>query len=189
MEQLSKKFLLLNLILSQSIILILGLILYWLFYMKNGASWLELFTAASLKTICFYTVTGSTILGVFQLIFIKFVSPARLYDEINKQIFEKFSYFELLFIFLFGAWAEELLFRAVIQPFLGVWLTSLIFMVIHFRYLKKVYALFEVYLLSVVLGWLYIMTSSLWVPVICHFTVNYVMAVLAKNGYFKVPAE
>jgi len=186
MQELSKKILLINLLISQFFVLGVGVILYWFLRIRKGAEWFDLF-AVSIDKLIIYSVIGTIILVIMQFVFIKFVSLERLFDDANRQIFEKFTYLELLFIFLFGAIAEEFLFRGVIQPAIGIWLTSVVFMLVHVRYLKKIYIMLEVLLLSLLLGWIYLASGSFWPAAVSHFFVNYIMAVLAKCGYFPLP--
>ena len=89
-------------------------------------------------------------------------------------------------IFFVGAISEELLFRATIQPKIGIFLASLIFTIVHFRYLRKIFILIEVFIIGLVLGISYYLTSSIWVPVLCHFLLNIVTAFLYKLGYFSM---
>jgi membrane protease YdiL (CAAX protease family) len=98
---------------------------------------------------------------------------------------DTFNLPELSLIFFFGAFAEEILFRGILQPTLGVWLTSLLFTVIHFRYLKKGYLLIEVFLMGMILGFSYWIAQTVWVPVCCHFFVNLVTAWLVKKGLWQ----
>ena len=98
-------------------------------------------------------------------------------------LMEKFSLSELCFIFFTGALIEEFLFRFLLQSLLGITLTSLIFALIHVRYISKKYMLLEVFLLSVILGIIFEATSMFYVPVVCHFVLNILTALLIKKGF------
>ncbi|MEM6320580.1 MAG: CPBP family intramembrane glutamic endopeptidase [Bacteroidota bacterium] len=83
----------------------------------------------------------------------------------------------ILLVGLLPAVGEELLFRGVVQqqlekllanPHIAVWLTALIFSFIHFQFqgfLPRV-------LLGAGLGYLFIWTRNLWIPIIAHFVNN-----------------
>jgi membrane protease YdiL (CAAX protease family) len=69
------------------------------------------------------------------------------------------------------------------QHFVGYVAASLLFALIHFRYVKKPLLLATVLLFSFCLGWLYIRTGSLAAPVIAHFIINALPALIYKwNG-------
>lgn len=73
--------------------------------------------------------------------------------------------------------SEELFFRGAMQQFiqekfknghLSVWLTALIFSVVHFQF----YGFFPRLFLGAVLGYLFLYTRNLWIPIILHFLNN-----------------
>ena len=71
----------------------------------------------------------------------------------------KFSPFDRVQISLFAGAGEEILFRGAIQPILGIWITSIIFIAIHgyFKFKSAGHILFGLMLfsLSMMLGFLY----------------------------------
>jgi hypothetical protein len=179
----TKRMLFINIILSQVIILIIALLLGRLLVSDIGFRDL-LKIELSVKTIITFLV-GSAALLSLQLLFHKYVSKERLFDEINVILIEKFSLPNLFLVFFSGSFAEEFLFRGILQPLIGIWLTSLLFALIHFRYLRKFFILIEVYLMGIILGISYVISSSLWVPIFCHLFVNFITALLIKKGYLK----
>ena len=85
---------------------------------------------------------------------------------------------ELFFVLLIAAVApaigEELLFRGVVQPqfskifnnpHLGVWVTAFIFSAIHMQFA----GFFPRFFLGAFLGYLYLWSGSLWLPILIHF--------------------
>ncbi len=86
-------------------------------------------------------------------------------------------FFNLFTIALLPAIGEELLFRGILQqnlekgiknPHLAIWATALIFSFIHFQFqgfLPRV-------LLGGLLGYLFVWTRNLWIPIIAHFIYN-----------------
>ncbi len=101
--------------------------------------------------------------------------------EIKKLNLKKF---DILQISLVAGITEEFLFRAAIQPILGVWLTSLIFVAIH-GYIKIkslahiTFALF-VFLLSMVLGLLFIY-YGIFSAMIAHAVYDIIVLYLIRN--------
>lgn len=80
---------------------------------------------------------------------------------------------ETVLLAIISSVGEELAFRGVLQPKLGLWLTSLLFGLIHFPVKSALipwtfFALF----MGLVLGFLYQESGSLWPPVLLHFLVN-----------------
>jgi len=83
----------------------------------------------------------------------------------------------LVMIAVLPAIGEELLFRGVILRFLKEWtgkvhlavlLSAFIFSTLHFQF----YGFFPRFLLGVLLGYMFIWSGSLWVPILVHFINN-----------------
>ncbi len=83
----------------------------------------------------------------------------------------------LLVVAVVAGVSEELLMRGALQPLFsrwtgnihaGVWITAFIFSFIHLQF----YGFFARMFLGAVLGYLYVYTSNLWVPVLAHFFNN-----------------
>lgn len=77
---------------------------------------------------------------------------------------------------------EELLFRGVLQKIfirwtgnihLGIWITALVFSAVHIQF----FGFFPRTLIGALLGYLFVWTGSLWVPVLVH-TANNLLAVV-----------
>ncbi len=82
-----------------------------------------------------------------------------------------------------AAASEELFFRGALQQFLqekfrnghaAVWLTALIFSMVHFQF----YGFLPRLVLGALLGYLFFYTQNLWIPVIFHFINNATVIVL-----------
>lgn len=97
---------------------------------------------------------------------------------------DSFSVFlvNLLMIGILPALGEELLFRGCLQQIfkqwfrnhhLAIWITAFLFSFIHFQF----YGFVPRLLMGVLLGYLFVWSGNLWLPVIIHF-VNNSMAVL-----------
>lgn len=95
------------------------------------------------------------------------------------------------------AFAEELFFRGVIQNVFQKWIksniwaiiiTAIIFSGFHFQF----YGFFPRFVLGVMLGTLYVLSGSLWVPIVAHFTNNataVIVGFLEFNGKISITAE
>jgi len=85
--------------------------------------------------------------------------------------------FNLLTIAILPAIGEELLFRGIIQtnlekglknPHVAIWLTALIFSFIHFQFQGFIPRV----LLGALLGYLFVWSRNLWIPIIAHLIYN-----------------
>lgn len=83
----------------------------------------------------------------------------------------------LFIVAAMAAISEELFFRGALQQFLmekyrnghaAVWITALLFSVVHFQF----YGFLPRLVLGALLGYLFLYTRNLWVPVIFHFVNN-----------------
>lgn len=83
----------------------------------------------------------------------------------------------ILLIALVPALCEEFLFRGTLQPFINklvknhhiaIWITAFIFSAIHLQF----YGFIPRMLLGAYLGYLWVWSGSLWLPIIAHFLHN-----------------
>lgn len=90
----------------------------------------------------------------------------------------------VIIVALLAAVGEELLFRGAMQNILvewmknkhvAVWVTALLFSALHMQF----YGFVPRMLLGVVLGYLYIWSGSLWLPILFHFLNNGMAVVFA----------
>jgi membrane protease YdiL (CAAX protease family) len=99
----------------------------------------------------------------------------------------------LLVVAVVPAIGEELLFRGVLQDlfirwskniFLGVLITSLVFALLHFQFLSVL----PRFVLGMILGYIFVWTRSLWMPVLAHF-INNALAVVYYHLLYKGTIE
>lgn len=100
---------------------------------------------------------------------------------INRLLFHDRSWFHILMIAMIAAVSEELFFRGVLQDWLGIWLTSVIFVLLHTRYLKKWLLVAVVFAISVGFGVLTEYSGDLAPAVIAHGLVDFVLGLYIKN--------
>jgi len=103
--------------------------------------------------------------------------PKSLYDDggINRRIFSSLPFWHIGVLTFIIAVVEEILFRGVLQTTFGLIFTSLVFAVAHIRYLHKWVLFLTVVLLSFFLGWLFLMTENLLVPITAHFFIDFIL--------------
>ncbi len=90
----------------------------------------------------------------------------------------------IFMIVLLPALGEELLFRAVLIPFLktifknihvAVWLSAIIFSAFHFQFFGFLPRMF----LGVVFGYLFVWSGTIWLPILAHFINNGTVVVIS----------
>jgi len=85
-----------------------------------------------------------------------------------------------------SAFGEELLFRAAIQPFAGLIVTSILFGLLHIGPDGKLSTWTAWALLAgLLLGWIFQETGSLWPSIITHFSVNLISIIVLQNAFKK----
>ncbi|WP_400242058.1 lysostaphin resistance A-like protein [Niallia sp. JL1B1071] len=112
---------------------------------------------------------------------------AHYHDDggVNKRVFQNRHPFHIAFIALIVAFSEELLFRGVIQSNLGLLLSCLLFAIMHYRYLFNPFLFANVVLVSIVIGVLFEVTENLWVTVIMHFLIDFLLGCIIRFNLFQ----
>jgi hypothetical protein len=115
-------------------------------------------------------------------LFMKFL-PSSYYDDggLNEKLFSKRKGWEILFIAAIVSTCEEILFRGVIQTHFGLIVSSLIFAVIHYRYLFNWFLFLNIILLSFLIGVIYEWTGNLLVTIVMHFVIDALLGFIIKR--------
>jgi membrane protease YdiL (CAAX protease family) len=126
-------------------------------------------------------------------------------ENINAQVTEAFLsttsnmgfLINVLMIAILPALAEEILFRGALAGLLKDWtknvhvavlISSLVFAAIHLQF----YGFLPRFLLGMVLGYLFFWSGSIWLPVVAHFTNNFLSVFIEfifRKGYIHTNAE
>lgn len=168
-----------SLILSQLIFLLLSIILS-VFLFESLFEWLDYFTL-NMNDVVYYGVIPGIIIVAIDLI-LMYLLPKRYFDDggINKRVFRNRSIGDIFVLTLIIAISEEFLFRGVIQTTFGYVIASIIFALVHVRYLKKPVLLLSVLLVSFYIGYLFEITGNLLVTITAHFIVNFLLALTIR---------
>ncbi|MFI2855592.1 lysostaphin resistance A-like protein [Paenibacillus sp. JSM ZJ436] len=168
-HQLTDRLLLINLYLTQGLTLVAALV-WILFQHRNPIQLLEL--SGSWNVI--YWGAGLAIVLLSADLLISRVLPESSMDDggINELLFKGRPVWHIVVIALVVSICEELLFRGAIQFAIGPYWTSILFALIHVRYLRHWFPTGWVFLSSYGLGYIYIQTGSLWAPIVCHFLID-----------------
>lgn len=177
LEDLDDRTLLLNLYLTQFIVLVIGVIILW--FQKPNLSAilsLELGPQILLWGVGFAGLAILVDLGISRIV------PEQITDDggMNRRLFRSRPLWHIIMICLVVSFCEEVLFRAAIGSAIGPYWTSILFALIHVRYLHHWLLTGLVFCISYGLGWMYEETGTLWVPVVAHFTIDLVMGCLIK---------
>lgn len=167
-----------------------SLIFLWWTYRKNWKKAAYLSNAPSLATSL---LGGLLLMAAFPLVQFIFSLNKKLplptwaveQEELINTTIQHLLYvqstpdllFNLLTIAILPAIGEELLFRGIIQtnlekglknPHVAIWLTALIFSFIHFQFQGFIPRV----LLGALLGYIFVWSRNLWIPIIAHLIYN-----------------
>ncbi|OIK15540.1 hypothetical protein BIV60_09285 [Bacillus sp. MUM 116] len=114
--------------------------------------------------------------------------PSSYYDDggLNERIFNNKNMLQILWIAALVAFCEELLFRGIIQTKVGLIFASVIFAVIHYRYLFNWYLFFNIVLLSFFIGFIYEWTNNFAVTTVMHFVIDFLLGMYIKMKHKQI---
>ncbi len=166
-----------SLLLSQTFILLIAFGLSFILF-QYFSDWLTLFYWDVNEIFIYGVIPGFIIVLVD--IFLMLFLPKKWLDDggINERIFKVLSLGEIFLYTWFIAIAEELLFRGVLQTVFGFFSASVIFILVHFRYLNKPVLLISVIVTSFLLGFLYEATGNLYTVIVTHFIVDFLLGMI-----------
>lgn len=151
------------------------------FFFDSLAVWLDLFYW-DLKSILLLGSLSGAVIVIINIILGEILPPSMLDDGgINQKIFENQSIGSIFWITLWIAISEEMLFRGLLQTTFGLIPASIIFAVVHVRYLKKPVLLTVVVLMSFYLGYTYHVTNNLLIPIVIHFIIDFFLGIYIRN--------
>ncbi|WP_261129173.1 CPBP family intramembrane glutamic endopeptidase [Bacillus sp. Marseille-Q3570] len=187
-QSLSQRELYLNLYFTQGIFLLLTVILSF-FFNQGFADWLVLFRM-EWRTIFLWSVPVIILVVLVDVMLWK-KAPRRLIDDggINERIFSTITYFHLFVITLVIGVCEELLFRGVLQTNIGYVPASLLFTLLHIRYITKPVLLIFASTLSFLLGGIFIITGNLLIPVFIHIAIDFLLGLIIRNNLFSIRSK
>lgn len=176
-HQLNDRLLLINLYLTQALTLIAGLI--WILFQQRNP--FGLFIIPKDIVFVYWGLGLAAAMLVVDFVLSRFVSEDSMDDGgINEMLFRKRPVWHIFVIALIVSICEELLFRGAIQHAFGPYWTSILFALIHVRYLKHWLPTGWVFLSSYGLGYVYIQTGTIWAPILCHFLIDFISGMLIR---------
>lgn len=178
-DKLNDKEIILNVYYTQLLLLVIALI-SGIFLIGDWEAFYRLFEIDFFELIR-YGIGGALIVLMFNGVLILFV-PEKYYDDggVNRRIFSILPYWHIVFLCMIVAFCEEILFRGVIQTAFGLIPASIIFAIVHIRYLYKPLLFAATVLVSFFLGWLFLLTNNLWVTIVAHFLIDAVLGFMIR---------
>jgi uncharacterized protein len=177
-NSLTDKDLLFHLYMTQVILCVISILLGLIFF--DHLSYLNNISLQDFQIITIGVPVGIAVV-LADILLMKWL-PSSYYDDggLNERIFKKRNIFHILFIALFVAFSEELLFRGIIQTKLGLILASIIFAIIHYRYLFNWFLFVNIVVLSFFIGLIFEWTGNLAVTIAMHFVIDFLLGVYIK---------
>jgi uncharacterized protein len=174
-KQLTDKQIVQNLYFTQVLLLVISCI-FGVFLFRHFEEFLDLWSVHDYSFVSYGI--GTALFVVFVDYFIMKIVPYHLIDDggINKKIFEKRSVPHIFLLTALIAFSEEILFRGVLQTHFGLGIASIIFAILHFRYLSKWLLFIMVVSISFLLGMVYEITDTLYTTILAHFFIDFVFA-------------
>jgi uncharacterized protein len=153
---------------------ILGILLF------DHFSYLKTIDFSDVRILLIGVPTGAFVV-IVDIILMRLL-PKSFYDDggLNERIFKNRSVIHIALIAAFVAFSEELLFRGVIQTKVGLILASLIFAIIHYRYLFNWFLFSNIVILSFFIGAVYEWSNNLALTMIMHFTIDFLLGLYIK---------
>ncbi|MCA0970312.1 CPBP family intramembrane metalloprotease [Halobacillus litoralis] len=181
-RQMSDREVTLQLVITQLILLVTALVVSLFVFDAFWADWLTFFPITIEKWLWYGVFPGVLILLIDLMLM--YSLPKKYYDDggINEKVFENRSVLSILFLTLLIAFSEEMLFRGVLHTSLGYIPASILFAVIHFRYLTKPVLIISVLFVSFLIGYMFEVTGNLTVTITAHFIVDFVLGLWIRFG-------
>ncbi|MGP4070283.1 lysostaphin resistance A-like protein [Halobacillus sp. B29] len=172
----------LQLILTQLLLLILSILGSFFLFDSFWSEWKSIFEVTFNDWIWFGVLPGLIVLMIDFILMNRL--PKQYYDDggINNKVFKNRSIPGIIGVTLLVAISEEMLFRGVLHTEYGYWVASLLFALLHFRYLSKIVLLISVLFVSFFIGYMFELTGSLTVTITAHFIIDVVLAMWIRLG-------
>ncbi|MFC0415498.1 lysostaphin resistance A-like protein [Cytobacillus solani] len=179
-KEISTKQLLFHLYFTQLILLTISLILGIILF-DSLSEFLNLFQWTDYRIFLIGGVAGLAVV-LLDLILMR-ILPASYYDDggLNERIFRNRNIIHIAFIAAVVAFCEEVLFRGIIQTHVGLVFSSIIFAIVHYRYLFNWFLFVNIIVLSFFIGYLFLLTGNLWVTIFMHFIIDFLLGILIRN--------
>ncbi|MFC5772464.1 CPBP family intramembrane glutamic endopeptidase [Ectobacillus antri] len=171
----------LNLYITQLLVLLISIILAWLLF-DSPQDVLTLFVWDPIRILL---IGGGAAICIVMLDYVAMkLFPESWFDDggINERVFHGIGIIHLACVTLLIGFAEEFLFRGIVQTQFGFWVASLTFAVLHVRYIRKPFLFTFVLVISMFLGCLFELTGNLFITIFAHFLTDFMMGLHLREG-------
>lgn len=176
---LTEKELLFHLVATQILLLTISVVLGMILF-DSLNEFKRIFILKDMDILSYGLGAGAAIVAV-DLVLMKYL-PKSYYDDggLNERIFRNRSVLQIMLIAAMVSVSEEILFRGVIQTNTGLIISSIIFAVVHYRYLFNWFLFTNIILLSFLIGYIYMITNNLAVTIVMHFFIDFILGLIIK---------
>lgn len=173
------KELLSSLYLTQILLIVISII-FGVFLFNNLGEFFRIFVWVDPNILRVGGTAG--IFVVFLDLSLMKVLPRHYYDDggLNQRIFNNRPILHIAFIALLVAISEEIFFRGIIQTHFGLVFSSILFAMVHVRYLFNWFLFMNVTILSFFIGYIYLLTDNLLVTIFMHFIIDFLLGCVIK---------
>ncbi|MDZ5471169.1 CPBP family intramembrane glutamic endopeptidase (plasmid) [Bacillus sp. 31A1R] len=173
-NEISDRELMFHLLATQAILSVVSFVV-GIFLFDSYTDFQSLFIWNDIRIIYIGGLVG--VLIVLVDIFFMKVLPKSYYDDggLNEKLFKNKSIIQIAFIAAMVAICEEILFRGVLQTHFGLVITSIIFALVHYRYLFNAFLFINIMALSFLIGFIYMKTENLAVTIFMHFIIDFLL--------------
>lgn len=178
-DSLTEKELIFHLFATQIVLLTISLILGMILF-DSLQEFLQLFDWKDSRIITGGFGVAAVVVFV-DLLFMKYLPPS-FYDDggLNERIFKNRTIMQIAGIAAVVAISEEILFRGIIQTNTGLLISSIIFAIVHYRYLFNWFLFTNIILLSFLIGYIYMVTNNLAVTIVMHFFIDFLLGIAIR---------
>lgn len=101
-----------------------------------------------------------------------------LFETVLSPVFKKLKIVDMVLLSFISGFCEEILFRGLLLPKLGIIVSSVCFGIVHMPGSK--FWIYTIWAIGsgALFGWLFLLSGSLWLPIIAHTTNNLIGMVL-----------
>lgn len=113
---------------------------------------------------------------------IKFLSTTvELFENLLAPVFRNLNPIDIIFLSLISSLIEEIFFRGLLLPATGIIISSIAFGLLHLPGARYwIYAFWATFS-GIILGYLFIVTNTLWCPIIAHMVNNIIGMFMLKK--------
>jgi uncharacterized protein len=178
-QELSDKELLFHLYATQILLLVISFVLG--LFMYDDFSYLNDLRFNDIHILTIGASTGVLVV-LIDMALMRWLPSSYYHDGgLNERIFRNKNILHIAWIAAIVAFSEEMLFRGIIQTKIGLILASLVFAVVHYRYLFNWYLFVNIVLLSLLIGYIYDISNNLAVTIVMHFVIDFLLGIYMKK--------